>query len=174
MKTIIALVSLAFFSLAPAHLVFAAESQRYEMANAKQVNETLIVGGQPSIQDLSLAKEQGVLTVISLRGQAEQNEFNEAEEVERRDMRFIAIPVAGKDEVTFANAQRLKQALDASDGKVLLHCASSNRVGALLALNAAAEGKSLEEAIQVGKAAGLASLESVVRERIAEQAKVSQ
>lgn len=174
MKILIALISLVLFNFAPSLPVFAAETLGYEMANAKHVSDTLIVGGQPTVQDLALAKEQGVLTVISLRGAAEKNEFNEAEEVERRDMRFVAIPVAGKDDVTFENAQRLKKTLDTSEGKVLLHCASSNRVGALLALNAFADGKSIEEAIHIGKAGGLASLESVVRERINEKSKTVQ
>ena len=154
-------------------IVFAADTHSYDMVNAKQLNDKLLVGGQPSVKDLDLAKEQGVLTVISLRGEAEKNDFNEAEELSRRDMQFVSIPVAGKNDITFDNANRLKQALNASPTKVLLHCASSNRVGALMALNASADGKSVEEAINIGKSAGLTSLESVVRERIAAQANVA-
>ena len=54
------------------------------------------------------------------------------------------------------------------DGEVLLHCASGNRVGALLALAAVqVDGASPEAALTLGRAAGLKSLEPVVMERLA-------
>ncbi len=47
-------------------------------------------------------------------------------------------------------------------GPVLLHCASGNRVGALLALRARMHGASPEEALELGNEAGLSSLRSTV------------
>jgi hypothetical protein len=50
----------------------------------------------------------------------------------------------------------------------LVHCGSSNRVGALLALRAAwLKGATLEAALAAGRSAGLTGLESAVRSAIA-------
>ncbi|MFC5577936.1 hypothetical protein ACFPOA_07935 [Lysobacter niabensis] len=50
---------------------------------------------------------------------------------------------------------------------VLVHCASGNRVGAIVALRAAwMEGRSTEDAIAIGKTWGLKGLEGEVRRRI--------
>ena len=47
---------------------------------------------------------------------------------------------------------------------MLVHCASGNRVGALIALSAADEGVPVEEALARGRAAGMTSTEARVRE----------
>ena len=50
---------------------------------------------------------------------------------------------------------------------VIIHCASGNRVGALLALRAnLIQGKSASEALAFGKAAGLTTLEDAVKQRL--------
>ena len=49
-----------------------------------------------------------------------------------------------------------------------MHCASGNRVGALMALRASQNGASAEEAMAAGKAAGLTRLEPVVAKRLEE------
>ena len=51
-------------------------------------------------------------------------------------------------------------------GNVLIHCASGNRVGALVALHARGTGATPDEALALGKAAGLAGLEPAVRARL--------
>jgi rhodanese-related sulfurtransferase len=53
---------------------------------------------------------------------------------------------------------------EAKDGKVLLHCASGNRVGAMLALRARwLQGKSADEAMAIGKASGMTGLAADVK-----------
>lgn len=129
----------------------------------------LHTGGQPSQEDLARLKSEGVRTVIDLRGPQEDRGYDEAAEARRLGLKYIALPIAGKDDITPANAKALNEALKAQDGDVLLHCASGNRVGALLALGAAQiEGVSKEEALVLGRAAGLKSLEPVVVERLSE------
>ena len=55
--------------------------------------------------------------------------------------------------------------LQRESGAVLVHCASGNRVGALIAIGAAkAGGMAPEAALELGKAAGLTSAEPRVRE----------
>lgn len=127
----------------------------------------LHTGGQPSQTDLSRLKSEGVRTVIDLRGPQEDRGYDEAAEAQRLGMAYIALPVTGKDDVTQANAKALGELLRAQDGDVLLHCASGNRVGALLAMDAVARGVPREEALELGRKAGLKSLEPVVVERLA-------
>ena len=117
----------------------------------------LHTGGQPSMEDLARLESQGVRTVIDLRGAQEDRGYEAATEARR----------LGKDDITPANARALQDLLKAQQGDVLLHCASGNRVGALLALGAALDGTSREDALTLGRAAGLKSLEPVVVERLA-------
>ena len=51
---------------------------------------------------------------------------------------------------------------------LLVHCASSNRVGALRALTASAHGEALESAITTGKTWGLTGLEPAVRTKLSQ------
>lgn len=129
----------------------------------------LHTGGQPTAQDLADLRAQGVATIIDLRGADEDRGYAAAAEAQRLGLRYVVLPIAGKDDITPANAARLQALLDASGDGVLLHCASGNRVGALLALAAQQQGKSVEEALQIGRDAGLKSLEPVVAERLQAQ-----
>jgi uncharacterized protein (TIGR01244 family) len=106
-----------------------------------------------------------VTTVINLRPDAELGGRDEATEVAAAGLAYREIPVAGAPEVTEAKARELWAQLEGTEGGVLVHCASGNRVGALLALGAAsAGGLPAEEALEFGRRAGLTGLEPRVRE----------
>ena len=127
----------------------------------------LYAGGQPTARDLASLKAQGVHTVIDLRADAEDRGYDEAAEAARLGLRYLPMPIAGAADITPAQARALDGLLDqAGDAGVLLHCASGNRVGALLALAAALAGSPPGEALDLGRRAGLRSLEPVVAERI--------
>lgn len=134
--------------------------------NERWLSARLVTGGQPSDGALEAAQKAGFDTVISLRTEGESGAAGEAQKVEDRGMEFVSIPVAGAEDVTEENARKLSEALTEREGeRVLLHCGSGNRVGALLALEAFhVEGKSTEEAMRIGKDAGLTRLASVVEE----------
>lgn len=135
----------------------------------KRPRPNLLTGGQPDASAWPLLARHGVGTVINLRPQPEMGGRDEAAEVAAAGMKYLQIPVAGAGDVTPDNAGRLWQAVAATDGKVLVHCASGNRVGALLAVGAANElGLPLEDAIVFGRSAGLTSLEPRVRQVLAE------
>lgn len=145
-----------------------ADEAHYDMINAAQPTEQMLVGGQPSLADLDRLQAQGIKTIISLRTESESVGFDEVEEAKKRGMNFVRIPVDGKAGITFENAQLLDEAMSQSKEPLLLHCGSSNRVGALLALRAASKGSSAEDALAFGKSAGLKSLEPVVTELLRE------
>jgi uncharacterized protein (TIGR01244 family) len=88
--------------------------------------------------------------------------------VERTGMSYVPFPIEDRSEISFDKAKELDALLQDADGPVLIHCASGNRVGALLALRKSLSGASDEEAIAYGRDAGMTRLEPVVRERLNE------
>lgn len=138
------------------------------VANLREAEPGLLTGGQPDTAAWQMLAEQGVTSVINLRTDAEMNAYDEAAVVAAAGMDYLQIPVAGADGVNRANARLLWEAIAGADGKVLVHCASGNRVGALLAIGAA-ETRDLtpEQAIAYGHGAGLTRLEPRVREVLA-------
>ena len=139
-----------------------------DIRNARAPFPDLLTGGQVSEEELAWAARNGYRTVINLRPPGEKDELaDEAGLVDQLGMRYVTIPVAGADGVTEENAKRLADALSTADAlPAIVHCASGNRVGALFALQAHAEGAAAEEALDVGLSAGLTRLEPVVRERL--------
>jgi uncharacterized protein (TIGR01244 family) len=105
--------------------------------------------------------------VIDLRSLEENRGFDEAATVEGLGMSYISLPVSGAGDVSYQNARALDGILANIDGPVLVHCASSNRVGALLALRAKLNGADDEDALALGADAGLASLRPVVENVLA-------
>ncbi|KIG11184.1 Beta-lactamase hydrolase-family protein [Burkholderia sp. MR1] len=133
--------------------------------NIKHASPEVVVGGQPSLQDLSKAKDQGVRAVLNLRPEHEAQCFNEQAEVERLGMRYLTLPIADASDLNRAAASKLDTLLgDPENRPIWFHCGSGNRVGALFALRAAwIEGMSLEAAIEVGRQHGLTKMEPDVR-----------
>jgi uncharacterized protein (TIGR01244 family) len=124
----------------------------------------LLTGGQPDPADWERLRRAGVTMVVNLRTHDEMAGRDTAAEARAAGLSHVSLPIDGGDDVTAENARALWTQLGASDGVTLVHCASGNRVGALLALGAAQAGAmSPEEALDFGRSAGLASLEERVR-----------
>ena len=135
----------------------------------------LYASGQPSPDDLARLAAEGVRTVINLRAPSEPVAFDEALETERLGLRYERIPIAGADDVTTDNVARFSRVLERAraDGSVLIHCASGNRVGALVALDHGITRHGLrDDALVLGRAAGMTSLEPLVV-RLLDRASVS-
>lgn len=125
----------------------------------------LYASGQPTPQDLAALAARGVHTVINLRAPSEPVDYDEAAEAERVGLRYVAIPVAGPQDVTMETVARFSRELEDAGrhGGTLVHCASANRAGALVALDQGlAKGASREQALVMGRAAGLTTLEPLV------------
>ena len=106
---------------------------------------------------------RGVVAVVNLRPDAEMAGRDETAEVQSAGMAYHRIPV-GMAGLSLEKARALRPILRDAGGAVLVHCASGNRVGALVALAAADAGEPLEQALQMGREAGMASTEARVRE----------
>lgn len=151
-------------------LLFSAVLACASNANAGDFSEPrpgLHTGGQPTAAQLDALAAQGVRTVIDLRTDGEDRGFDEAGAASERHLRYLHLPISGASDLTPANAEKLAQLLRANPGGVLLHCASGNRVGALLALMAAQqEHLPPEQALALGRKAGLKSLEPTVEQAL--------
>jgi uncharacterized protein (TIGR01244 family) len=124
--------------------------------NYQLLRPGLAVAGLPSPAAVARLKQQGFKTVIDLRSEAE-GLAEEKAGVEAQGLRYVSVPITSAS-FTLADALKVKSVLDdPASGPVLLHCASSNRVGGVIAVIAAQSGKDLEQALAEGRRAGLHS-----------------
>ena len=138
-----------------------------DVPNLHMPRTGLLTGGQPTAAAWRDLRASGVTRVVNLLPASELGSRDEAGEVEASGMDYVQIGVSGAADLTPENAQLLWQAVQDDSGTVLVHCASGNRVGALLALAAQqAGGMSPRAALEFGQAAGLTQLEPIVRERL--------
>lgn len=135
------------------------------ISDLRQPRPGLYTAGQPAAAAWQVAADNGITTVINLRPMAEMDGRDEAAEVAAAGLGYFELPVAGAGDVTIDNARRLEDLIAQAPGPVLVHCASGNRVGALLAL-AEVDVRGAEQALAFGRSAGLGSLESRVRQVI--------
>jgi uncharacterized protein (TIGR01244 family) len=132
--------------------------------NYRLILPGLAVAGQPTPAALQGLKEMGFRTVVNLRSEKE-GPADEKAAVEAQGLRYVSIPIL-PDTFSLADVLALEKVLeDPTASPVLVHCASSNRVGAAWAVILARKGESLEEAVAAGHEAGMHSsqMEAAVR-----------
>jgi protein tyrosine phosphatase (PTP) superfamily phosphohydrolase (DUF442 family) len=136
-----------------------------DIPNVRFPESRVCTGGRPRPQHLRQAQKSGVRAVIDLCAPSETSDYDEGRFVESLGMHYLNIPIAGPADLSCANARKLADALLRTEGgAALIHCASGNRVGALLALkDYFVDHGSVEHSLAVGRAAGLQSLEPEVR-----------
>lgn len=114
--------------------------------------------GQPAEGSLAQLANAGYRTLVDLRAPDEPRGFDEASAAERAGLRYVPMPVTQytlNDEV-FDRFRDLMR--DPANRPVLVHCASSNRVGALLLpYFLLDERRPSDEAIAMAHGAGLRS-----------------
>lgn len=139
---------------------------------AESEADKVVVAGQPTQETIDAAAKKGYKVVVNLRRPDEMAKlpFDEKAAVEKAGMKYIQVPMS----TSLPKEDQLKLVLDvlkdSKNNPVLLHCASSNRAGAIWALHSGLDkGMTPDAAIADGKAAGLSNeaLEHVVRNRIA-------
>lgn len=136
-----------------------------ELPNAGEPFPNVATAGRPAPEQFALAKARGVKRVVNLCPHGEACVYDEPALVAGLGLDYVNIPIAGAGDLSEDNARRLAAALEGAGGGVLVHCASSNRVGALFAVKAAKlDGKSVDEALAIGRDAGLRAMEPAVRQ----------
>ena len=169
MKLLLAIILAASFSAA------SAEDSKLKVDLATVVSTGVVVpvdgltsAGQPDEAALGIFAEQGYTTVIDLRTAGEDRGMDEAAVVEGLSMEYISLPI-GRDDINFDHARSLDLLIGETDGPVLVHCGSANRVGALLALSKSLDGADDETALEYGRKGGMTRLESAVKKALTEQ-----
>lgn len=157
-------MALVLASLAAGHAV----AQSTDLPNRKDPLQGITTSGQPSAPQLAAAAESGFKSVIDLRGVNEDRGMDERSTVEGLGMSYVSLPVEGSDGVSYANAAALDKLLAGVEGPVLIHCASGNRAGALLALRDKLGGADSESALALGVASGLTGLKPTVEQKLAQ------
>ena len=139
-----------------------------ELANLHKPKPDVYTAGRLQPEDVARLRAAGVRHVIDLTRDSETPSFDEASAVRAAGIAYDNLPIAGPQDLTRDNVRTFARLVSGSPQPLLVHCASSNRVGAMAALRAAwIDGKPVDEAIVEGRAWGLTSLESAVRERLA-------
>ena len=128
----------------------------------------ITTAGQPTEEGFKVFADNGYVAVIDLRTPGEDRGLDEPAVVEGLGMEYVNFPI-GRDGVTFANAEALGELLDKYEEPVLVHCGSANRVGALFAIKAFSDTGDIDEALEVGRAAGLTRMEPKVKEVIGDE-----
>lgn len=128
-------------------------------------NSSQICSGQISPQDVATLKQEGFFHVINLRGrnempspQEEKNWFADT------GITYHHLNISNANDLSKDNVKVFAQMLeDIGSEKTLVHCGSSNRVGAMYALKAYwLDGQSKEESLSIGEQAGLTGLRDTV------------
>ena len=130
--------------------------------------EGVTTAGQPDAAALTIFAEQGYKTVIDIRTEPEDRGMDEATVIGDLGMEYIVFPIDKPEAINFDNAKELTRLIAESEGPVLVHCGSSNRVGALFALQKSLDGADDEVALEYGREAGMTRLEGRVKEVLSE------
>lgn len=123
------------------------------MERFKQFGEDIVLGPQPSAEDLEQARQRGIKTVIDLRMPDESPTDNRAF-VETHGLRYANIPVS-KSTLSQQKVDALDAALKEMPAPFLIHCATGTRVALLLCISEARRFKwsverTFEEARKLG------------------------
>jgi uncharacterized protein (TIGR01244 family) len=117
----------------------------------------LAAAGRPSAAALDKLREWGFKTVVNLRAPEEEGVAEEEAAVKAAGLRYVSVPVT-PETFTLADVVQVERVLaNRRAAPVLLHCSSSNRVGAVWAAIQFRKGRPYEEAEAQGVAAGLSS-----------------
>lgn len=156
-------LAVALTLLAPAFV----SAQSIDLPNRKDPVAGITTAGQPNAAQLEAAAKAGFKSVIDLRGANEDRGIDEPAFVKEFGMSYVSLPIAGADDVTYANASALDKLLAKLEAPVLIHCTTGNRAGAMLALRAKLEGADRESALALGVDAGLKGLQPTVEQKLA-------
>jgi uncharacterized protein (TIGR01244 family) len=157
--------------LAFASLAGASGQETFGIPNATFPEPRLMAAGQPTGEQLQLLAEEGYKTVIDLRTAEEHRGFDEAEAARENGLAYLNVPV-DLQTLDQATVDRFLEAMRKAERPLILHCASSVRVGALYyAWLVLGEDVPARAAMAKAKAAGLShpeltqKIEKLVSER---------
>ena len=120
----------------------------------------VIFADQPDLATIGLYKDLDVKIVINIRGEAEDEGYDEQKAVEAAGMSFVQIPYMegrGINENSVDELLSLLNITEKNGTKVILHCTHSQRAGSLLGAALYKAGHSREVANSAAEKAGMTS-----------------
>lgn len=137
------------------------------IVNYYRVRPDVATAGQPTDEALQDIKKAGFKTVINFRTEQEGS-LEEKTKVDALGLEYVNIPI-GSDGISKAQVDLFEKVLGSSQSHpVFIHCASSNRVGAMWYIHEVLkEGKDEASALEEAKKAGLKSLEQKAKDYVA-------
>lgn len=156
-RSILALAMAAAFASPATAQQSAPLAENEGLPNYYRLRDDIATAGQPTDEALEDIKEAGFKAVLNLRTEQEGS-LEEKPKVEALGMDYYNIPI-GRDGFSPEIVAEFEEILADEDNRpILIHCASSNRVGAMWYLHQVLnEGKDEDTALAEGKKAGLAS-----------------
>ena len=106
-------------------------AQEAPIRNFLRVNAEFCTAGQPTLDQLSRIKAEGIRTVLNLRPVGEHDAAGEQAKVKELGMKYFNIPITASGIKHEQVETFLKLTDDSQNRPMFIHCASANRVGAL-------------------------------------------
>jgi uncharacterized protein (TIGR01244 family) len=120
------------------------------MINEQKISDKVTAGGVPDNTDIDNFKNRGVATVINLLTEGEHG-FTEGPNVEAAGLNYVSIPIS-VDLICDEAIERFSEAVEQSEGEVVVHCKSGGRAGIMALLHEAKKnGWDFETACEEGK-----------------------
>lgn len=145
------------------------EAETFGLMNESHPETDLVFAGQITPEQVEALAAAGYATVVDIRGLDEDRGMDEQQVVEAAGLEYVQVPVTGETMDDEATYERFFDVLENRKRPMLVHCGSSNRVGAMYAAYLGSEhGVPVEEALETGREAGLSSpeLEERIRARL--------
>ena len=134
--------------------------EKIKLGTTKNVTQfgDVYLSGQFSEDDIKLLKEAGIKVVISLRAEGEVK-WDEDAALKKAGIKSIKVPLKTADALTDDVMNKLRKILNENkENKVMMHCGSANRVGAIWATHRCMDGGlDWQTALNEGKTVGLRS-----------------
>ena len=171
-KVAFLILSVLTLAACASNAVDMAALEEAQILNFRAPDANVMSSGQPTEEQLAAMAAAGIRHVINLRTPGEEVDFNEQEAVEALGMTYYSLPVAGASGVNGSNAGALLNMLASTAGEpVLVHCATGNRVGGLMAVSHFANSANVDAAMAEGERWGMTSerMQQVIREQLSGQ-----
>ncbi len=131
-----------------------------ETKTASQFGDQVYFGSQPEESDFPLIAAKGIRTVLNLRTEVEMSEvgFDEAAAAHEAGLYYLNIPI-GREQPDEGTQELIYSIIDDESRRpLLIHCASSNRVGYVWATyRGKRSALTVDEALDEGQQAGMRS-----------------
>ncbi len=125
-----------------------------DAVNFRKISNKLATAGTINPASFPELHHQGYKIIIDLRTE-EEKEADEIKAAENSSVKYISIPIKGKEGLTLDKAKQFVEIFDECDGSVILHCATANRAGAMWAAYNLLKGENFENSIAKGKLCGM-------------------